>query len=369
MIAARPVSTQNWFLRRVPVWISNNESTASMNRRHFLISAGAATAALAVRCASSDSSPPRLRVMLNGGIYEELARRLVVQPFERDTGIGVEIVPGSAAEIITRLRAERSAPTVDVAVIDRLVVGTNLDAGLFEKVDPANIPNMRDLSADAVDPNGFGPTVHCHNLALGYNTGRLQVEPPRAWADLWDPRFQKLVVPAVIDLTPGLLFLLQANRLNGGSYENLDPGFAAMKRLQPNLRRFYRSIGEVRPMLNNENVIVAISTNILQGEIDHGNPIGVALPDEGCLASPAVAQVVQGTKNKKNAERFIDYSLRPDAQSGWAREYYVTVFNQKADVPAPLKARIGEKIVFFDADKVSRGREAWIDRWTREVRG
>jgi putative spermidine/putrescine transport system substrate-binding protein len=338
------------------------------NRRMFLKSGAMAAAALAARCAGSDSRP-RLRVMLNGGIYEELARKLVVQPFQQETGATVEIIPGSAAEIITRLRAERAAPTVDVAVTDRLVVGTNLDAGLFEKIDASNVPNLADLSPDARDPNGYGPTVHCHNLALGYNRTRLAVDPPRRWADLWDSRFAGTIVPAIVDLTPGLLFLLQANMLNGGTYENLDPGFAAMHRLQPNLRRFYRSIGEVRPMLNNENVVVAVSTNILQGEIDRGNPIGAVLPEEGCLASPAVAQIVQGTKVKALAERFIDTYLRPDVQSGWAREYFVSVFNRKADVPAELRARIGEKIVFFDADRVSRGREAWIERWTREVRG
>jgi putative spermidine/putrescine transport system substrate-binding protein len=307
--------------------------------------------------------------MLNGGIYEELARRLVVQPFERETGIGVDIVPGSASEMITRLRAERSSPTIDVAIVDRLVVGANLDATLFEPIDPSNVPNLQSLSREAVDPNGYGPIVHCHNMALGYNTTRLQIEPPRAWADLWDARFAQLVVPGAIELTPGLLFLLQANTLNGGTYDDLDPGFEAMRRLRPNLRRFYRSIGEVRPMLNNENAIVAIGTNILQGEIDRGNPIAVVMPEEGCLASPAAAQVVKGTRMKATAERFIDYYLRPEAQSGWAREYFVSVFNQKADVPPSLKSRIGEKITFFDADRVSRGREGWIERWTREVRG
>ena len=53
------------------------------------------------------STPARLRVMLNGGIYEELARRLVIAPFERDTGATVEVIPGSAAQIITRLMAEK----------------------------------------------------------------------------------------------------------------------------------------------------------------------------------------------------------------------------------------------------------------------
>src|SRR5262245_34767140 len=339
-----------------------------MTRRRFLEQGVAAAAALAAGCGSREAGS-QLRVMLNGGIYEELARRLVVQPFERDTGIAVDIVPGSAAEMIARLRAERAAPTIDVAIVDRLVIGANLDETLFEKIAPANIPNMQSLAPEAIDPSGYGPIVHCHNLAIGYNTTKLTVEPPRSWADLWDGRFAQLVVPGVIELTPGLLFLLQANVLNGGTYDNIDPAFDAMRRLRPNLRRFYRSIGEVRPLLNSENAVVAISTNIIQGEIERGNPIAAVLPQEGCLASPAVAQVVKGTRVKATAERFIDYYLRPEAQSGWAREYFVSVFNQKADVPATLKSRIGERIVFFDADKVSRGRAAWIERWQREVRG
>jgi putative spermidine/putrescine transport system substrate-binding protein len=336
-------------------------------RRDFL--AGGLTAALAAGCRDDRASGTRLRVMLNGGLYEDLARRLVIEPFERDTGTAVDVIPGSAAEILTRLRAERSAPTVDVVVIDRLVVGTSLDAALFERLDPANVPHLAQLSGEAVDRQGFGPVVHAHNLALGYNTAKLTVDPPRSWADLWHARFQGLVVPAVIELTPGLLFLLQANVLNGGSYDNLDPAFAAMQRLRPNLRRFYRSIGEVRPMLASENAIVAVSTNVIQGEIAAGAPVGVSLPAEGCLASPAVAQVVRGTRVKALAERFIDFYLRPEAQAGWATSYFVTVFNQHAAVPAAVKTQIGEQVVVFDADQVSRGRQAWIDRWTREVRG
>ena len=38
-------------------------------------------------------------------------------------------------------------------------------------------------------------------------------------------------------------------------------------------------------------------------------------------------------------------------------------------VPADITARIASKIVFFDAGEVSRGREAWVDRWMREIRG
>lgn len=339
-----------------------------ISRRRFLVAAGAAAAAACGR-GHVAAQPDRLRVMLNGGIYEELARRLVIEPFERDSGARVEVIPASAAQIVTRLMAERAVPSVDVVVIDQLVMGSAIDEGLFETIDAANVPNLRDLAAEARDPRGFGPIVHSHNLVLGYNTRLLGVAPPASWADLWDARFRGLVVPGAIELTPGLLFLLQANVLNGGSYADLEPGFAALKRLAPNVRRYFHTIGEVRPLVAQENVVVAISSNMLQVEIAQGRPVGMVFPSEGCLASPAVAQVVKGTRVKALAERFIDYYLRPDAQLGWARDYNVSVFNSQAAVPAEVAGRIAGKVVFFDAGEVARRRGGWVDRWMREIRG
>jgi putative spermidine/putrescine transport system substrate-binding protein len=307
--------------------------------------------------------------MLNGGIYEELARRLVIEPFEQATGASVEVIPASAAQIVTRLMAERAAPTVDVVVIDQLVMGKAIDAGMFETIDAGNIPNMKSLAAEAVDSRGFGPMVHCHNLVLGYNTKLMTAAPPTSWADLWSPRFRGMVVPGAIELTPGLLFLLEANVLNGGSYTNIDPGFAALHRLAPNIRKYFHNIGEVRPLVSQENVIVAISSNMLQAEINQGSPVGMVFPAEGCLGSPAVAQIVRGTKVKDLGEQFIDHYLKPEAQLGWARDYNVSVFNTKARVTADLQFRIANRTVFFDANAVSRGRESWVERWTREIKG
>lgn len=344
-----------------------------ISRRRFLGAAGgAAVSALAGACGPatrSSAGARRLRVMLNGGIYEELARRLVIAPFERETGAAVEVVPGSAAQIVTRLLAERAAPSVDVVVIDQLVMGQAIEAGLFEQVSAGNVPSLRDLEPRALDPRGYGPVVHSHNLVLGYNTRKLGVAPPASWADLWHPRFKGLVVPGAIELTPGVLFLLEANALNGGTYANTDAGFAALQRLAPNVRKYFHNIGEVRPLVSQENVVVAISSNMLQVEIAQGSPVGMVFPAEGCLASPAVAQIVRGTTARDLAERFIDGYLRPEAQLGWARDYNVSVFNTKAAVPDEVRARIASSVVFFDAGEVSRGREAWVDRWMREIRG
>jgi hypothetical protein len=47
----------------------------------------------------------------------------------------------------------------------------------------------------------------------------------------------------------------------------------------------------------------------------------------------------------------------------------VSVFNAKAAVPDEVKARIADRVVFFDAREVARRRGDWVDRWMREIRG
>jgi len=346
-----------------------------ISRREFVKRGLQTTAVLAsglpVACGRGDGpdGARTLRIMINGGLYEEVARRIVIGPFERETGARVEVVPASAAEMLTRLRAERGSPSVDLVVIDQLVGAGGIEDGLFERIDAGNIPNLGDLSDEAIDPAGYGPIVHCHGELLGVNRQRLDTDPPRSWADLWDPRFKGLIVPGAIELTPGVCFLLEANALNGGTYANLDPGFAAVRRLAPNIRKYFHSIGEVRSMLANENIIAAVSSNITQAEADQGAPIETVFPEEGSIASPAVAQIVGGTRVKELAERFIDRYLDPDVQLEWARQFYLSVFNRKTRIPDDLRARIARKLVFLDAREVVKHREAWVDRWVREVRG
>jgi putative spermidine/putrescine transport system substrate-binding protein len=343
-----------------------------LSRRAFLkTSAGAAASGWLGACSRGgdrDGSEDRLNVMMNGGFYEELARRHVVEPFESEFGVRVNVIPGTAAQILTRLMAERSDPAVDVVILDQMLAAKGISEGLFERIDRSNIPNLADMAEVALDPAGYGPIVHSHSLALGFNTERLDVAPPTSWADLWSPRFAGMVAPASIELTPGLLFLVQASLQNGGSYENMDPGFRAIRELAPNIRKFFRGLGEVRPLLNSENVIVVVSSNVTQGEIDKGNPVGVVFPEEGSLASPAVAQVVSGTQRKELAERFIDRYLQPEVQLQWAKNFYLTVFNERVEIPEELRSRIASKIVFFDAAEIARRRGAWVDRWIREIR-
>ena len=56
--------------------------------------------------------------------------------------------------------AERSAPSVDVVIIDQLVMGSAIADGLFDTIDSSNVPGLAELEPAALDPPGYGPMVH-----------------------------------------------------------------------------------------------------------------------------------------------------------------------------------------------------------------
>lgn len=314
------------------------------------------------------AGPKTLKVMMNGGAYETLSRKLVVEPFEKKYGVSVEITPGNSSEMVSRLKAEKASPTQDLVIIDDFPAAVLIGEGLVEKVNADNVPNMKDLAPEALDPEGYGPIVHSHGTIIVYNKELVKVKPPESWADLWKPEYKGMVVPPAINIAQGVLFLLQAAMMNGGGYDNIEPGFEAVKKLAPNIRKYWKAIGDVRPMFD-EAVFVITGTNIWNDEASKGRPVAAAFPAEGALAAPARAEIVKGTKAKDLAEKFIDAYLSPEVQAGWSRDYAISVFNKKASIPPEVQAKLAKKLVVFDSNKIAKNQAAWVERWMREIQG
>lgn len=310
-----------------------------------------------------------LNIMMNGGAYEKLARKLVVEPFEKKYNVQVSITPGSGAQMLTRLRAEKMNSSQDCVIIDMGPAVTGFGEDLFEKIDPANIPNLKDMDDLVLDKRGYGPIVHSHSIGLAYNAKMMNKPIPESWMDLWKPAYKDTLLLVNITLTPGYLFLLQVAMQNGGSYENIDPGIEKIKQLRPNVRRFAQGMAEIRSSLQSEDILTVCGPNIPFEEAQKGGmPIKAIFPKEGNVLSPATAQVVRGTKKKDLAEKFINEYLSPESQLGWAVEYNIATFNKKVQLPAEVKERLPAKNILYDFEKISRNLEKWIEKFTKEVK-
>ncbi len=352
-----------------------------LTRRSFLKGVGAAAAlsiggSILEGCSTLGSSsspsgsqgvPKTLTLLMNGGQIREVAGKHVIEPFQKKYNAKIEVVEALSGEMVSKLRAEKSSPTADVAIIDEPFAIQARSEGLLEKIDKNNVPNLKDLDERVLNPDGWGPGVHSNPVVFGYNKDVFKLAPPQSWKDLWDPKYKGMIAPLSIDLFGGVLSLLMANKLNGGTYENVDPGFEALKKLQPNVRKWQHKIAESRALLK-ENVLIVFSNNLWQSEINEGHNVGYVYPKEGAPGPLAVAEVVKGTKNKTLAEQFINEYISPEAQAGIAKDMYLAVTNKKAPVPDDVKKRIPQNVVYFDSNKIAKFREGWAARWAREIK-
>ncbi|MDE3075481.1 MAG: extracellular solute-binding protein [Chloroflexota bacterium] len=319
--------------------------------------------------ASSGSAPRTLRIMMNGGLSQQVITKAVFDPFSKANNVKVEVTPSNSEPMLTKLRAEKAAPTVDAVIWDDLVAVQGRDEGLIEKIDASNVPNLKALSPQADYHDGYGPAVQSNPIIYAFNTSLFHVQPPATFKELWDARFKKSLYLSGIDVTPGVLFLVRAAQANGGSYENIDPGFAALKKLLPNVGGFYHSVADITNGMKTQPYLVQTGTGLPQAAIKDGTPIQTVFLTDGSDALPAVFDIVKGTKQKALLEQLLNFYIDVPQQTGIAKGMYWTMFNPKVQLPADYKDKVPTKINVYDPRKIAKNREAWAARWKTEIGG
>src|SRR5947209_6740147 len=241
-----------------------------------------ATAATTAPAAAS-SQPTSINMMMNGGLYQEVATRVVLDPFSKAHNVTINVIPSNSAPMLTRVKAEASAPTIDAVVWDDPVAVQARDAGLIEQIDASNVPNLKDLAAWADYKDGFGPSIHSNPSVWAYNTNNFKLEPPSAYKDVWNATYQKALDIPSVDVTQGIQFLVLAAMLFGGDYDNIEPGFTALQQLQPNVGAYYHDVSEIAPTLQNDPFIMLTGNGQIHNVLAQGYPLKTVIPTEGAL--------------------------------------------------------------------------------------
>jgi putative spermidine/putrescine transport system substrate-binding protein len=310
-----------------------------------------------------------IRLQTWGGLDGEMVQKHIAKPFEEATGAKVVMEFGWTAASVAKLRAQKNDPQLDVVMFDDIGVVTAGREGLLEPLDLRKIPGAADVPAHYVfDGKGIG--FFTYQVAMVYNTAALK-EAPRSWRILWEPRFKSKVMLPPIDSTSINKVLIMAAVLNGGSQTNIDPGFAALGRLKPNIHSLEKNTAVIAENLRGgEAVLVPWQPAYLKPYIDKGYPIAATIQlEEGIFSTPGCVSIVKGHRAKRPAlDAFIDYALKPEAQEKIAREFWWGPTNRKARVAADLRHVVlpaeggTAKVAPVDLDHFFQVKPVWLDR-------
>jgi putative spermidine/putrescine transport system substrate-binding protein len=247
----------------------------------------------------------------------------IVAEFEQRLGVTVEVsYVNSDDELWDRINRNNGAGH-DVFAVNMAELQRYMDKGLTAPIDIANIPNharqlprFRNLaSIPGVVRKGKVHAVPYTYSEMGLIYNRKTVKKiPDSMSAMWDPAYRGRVLAyntsshnfSIAALLTGAK---DPFRLDGQAFKQAARKLVGLRR---NVLTFYNSPEEaVKLFLENDIALVFANygTQQVQALRQAGADIGYIIPQEGALAWLDCWVVTSAAKDKKLAERWIDFTL------------------------------------------------------------
>ncbi len=205
------------------------KSLSTIDRRRFLKGTAAAAAASIAAPAVVRAQARELRILT----WEGYAGPEWLDKFKSDTGATVNIVyAGSADEMFAKMQGSQAAD-FDIVSFDTSLFPRYIDAKLIQPMDPAKIPNLKNIAPEFADVKAvmkgearYGLPFAWGSLPLVYDTAAFPT-PPESWEVMWDEQYAQQMLwmdDANNSITTAALVVGAAN-----PYQLTDEDFAKVR--------------------------------------------------------------------------------------------------------------------------------------------
>ena len=330
--------------------------------------------ALLLPAAARADDPARV-MSYSDSAFQTFYTQTVIDPFNRQGGPQAQFTPGqSSAEMLGNLRTQKTAPQLDVVIMDTTTAAIACREGLVEPVTPAMIPELSELDPAAVQTgNGCGPGVTYDHLVIFYDANAVK-PAPTSLAVLDDPAWKGKVGLGAPPNIQGLALTAVYDHAATGDWRKADAGFAALRALAPQVQTF-----DPQPdgyTLLQQGVLAFCTGWNARSQYFHdqtGGRIGVMLPREGTVLQINTINLVKGAPHRDAAIAFMRYALSAAPQAAFAQKLFYAPTNKNAQLPQDVAAGLATsaesqpRVVGVDWNEMVRLRDNWTQRWRREV--
>ncbi|MEQ9811366.1 MAG: ABC transporter substrate-binding protein [Azospirillaceae bacterium] len=345
-----------------------------LRSRTALTSALALTGALV---ATQSAIAQDLIVNSYGARYEELILEHIIEPFEEEFGVDVVYdVTGSAAEDYARIRATNGAPGYDVVVMTGPESINGCAEGLLAPLTVENVPNMAHLIPEIQNSIGECGAIHeIQYMSLLYNTDEIE-EAPTSWRVLGEEQYHDRIILPNMNTIMGVFLTQVFSVMEGGTLEDLDPGFAYFAEIAPNAIEFIQSSSIMANYIEDGSAVMtpywSARAALLQ---QSGLPVNFVIPEEGTIPLIATVNIPAQAENIDLAYEFVNFWLSKERQEIWAQAYNVGTIRDDVDLPDDFtanqitSAEDLELLHLPDLIVIGENRSEWSARWMREISG
>lgn len=330
-----------------------------------------------VLAACAPEGPTVLTVMTHDSFA---ASEEVVQAFEDANNVQVSfLASGDTGAALNKAILSKDAPLADVFYgVDNTFLSRGLEADIFETYQSpelANIPARFQL-----DPENRLLPVDYGDVCINYDKryfAENNLPVPASLEDLLMPEYSGLLVvenPATS--SPGLAFLLATIAHFG------DPGYLDFwAGMRDNglvvvndwetayYTNFSASSGQgPQPMVVSYGSSPPAEVIFAQTPLEDA-PTASIIGPETCFRQIEFVGILQGTKQRALAEKFVDFILSEQFQEDMPLQMFVFPVNQNAALPDEFVqyAQIPDQPAELAPADIAANREKWIQAWTETV--
>ena len=162
----------------------------------------------------------------------------------------------------------------------------------------------------------------------------------------------------------------------GGTEDNFDPAFKALRDLLPNVGAIGANLGSYATLWQQEQIDIApYNFNFVQTLKAKDVPVELAIPDTGAVGWYTSMHLVANAVEPDLAVTYIDTALEAPVQTAMMQAPYAIIpTNAGVMLDGAITQSLGKthadlaKVRSFDWEKINPQRSALIDRFNREVK-
>nr|WP_046232107.1 ABC transporter substrate-binding protein [Paenibacillus algorifonticola] len=272
--------------------------------------------------------------------------------------VQVEVFRSGTEEVVTKLQAEKTAGAVQADVL------LLADSVTFEGLKQQDLllsyksPELSEIPADLVDPDGMYSGTKVIATILAHNTSKVSAAPT-SWHVLTDAASKgQSIMPS--PLYSG------AAAYNVGVFTRTDGfGWDFFQGLKDNAMTVIKGNGAVlKAVASGEQSYGVVVDYMVAREKAKGSPIELNYPQEGVPIITEPIAIMNNTKNEAAAKAFVDYVLSEDGQK-LAAEIGYTPIRKGVAAPEGLKAIGDMTILSGDIKTLTAEREADKQQFTK----
>jgi iron(III) transport system substrate-binding protein len=249
----------------------------------------------------------------------------IATAFEADSGIKVQVFRSGGEAVLQRFLQEVDAGKIGADVLtisDPAAFNSMMKRDLLVPFKPKNFDK---IPAEVVDPQGRWIAQRLNVAGIIARTDT-NVELPRNWTDLTDPKYHGMLVmpdPSFTSIQLAVVATLSQKY-----------GWDFYQKLKDNDTMIVQGHQQVEDTLKTaERTLAAEGADTYDWlDAQQGVPVKTIFPTDGAFAIPAPTAVIKGSPHPNAARAFAEYMIGDKVQSLFAAD---GIYAAREDMPPP----------------------------------